>query len=213
MPQNLRPTESRVIHTLRAPARHATAQVAPNLTPQFRSQYDAWLGGRRPRRRAATLRIRVSDREANLMCACMCVSECVSIWIRNPWSLFVVCYLNIKQWETHCTHHTQTQGQTHTRTPDTPSVDDKQKIHFTQTLVLFKSEIHIHGRTDRQQTTGDTRHRARPLCQDQAEACVPALCALSLLSLLTFHALLNGVWLNIYHTLNSENSKCMKIWL
>lgn len=73
MPQNLRPTESRVIHTLRAPARHGTAQVAPNLTPQFRSQYDAWLGGRRPPRRAATLRIRVSDREANLMSPCMCV--------------------------------------------------------------------------------------------------------------------------------------------
>lgn len=177
MPQNLRPTESRVIHTLRAPARHGTAQVAPNLTPQFRSQYDAWLGGRRPRRRAATLRIRVSDREANLMCACMCVCVWVCIYL-NTKSLKPFCGLLFEYkavGNTLHTPHTDTGTDTHKHTPDTPSVDDKQKIHFTQTLVLFKSEIHIHGRTDRQQTTGDTRHRARPLCQDQAEACVPAL--------------------------------------
>lgn len=154
MPQNLRPTESRVIHTLRAPARHGPAQLEPNLTPQFHRQYDAWLGGRRPRRRAATLRIRVSDREANLMCACMCMCVCIYL---NTKSLKPFCGLLFEYKTVGNTLHTP-HTDTGTHTPDTPSVDDKQKIHFTQTLVLFKSEIHIHGRNNRQQTTHGTRY-------------------------------------------------------
>lgn len=151
------------------------------------------------------------------MCACVCASVCVSVCVciyLNTKSLKPFCGLLFEYKTVGNTPHTDTH--THARTPDTPWVDDKQKIHFTQTLVLFKSEIHIHGRRDRR--AGRQADNRQQTHGTRATTFAPGsgrgMCSSSsLLSLLTFHALLSVVSLNIYHTLNILADSIINYWI
>lgn len=151
------------------------------------------------------------------MCACVCVCIYLNTKSLKPFCGLLFEYKTVGN-TPHTDTHRHTHAHTHTLTPDTPWVDDKQKIHFTQTLVLFKSEIHIHGRRDRR--TGGQADNRRHTAQGTTFApgsgrgmCCSPVCAASLLSLLTFHALLSVGRLNIYHTLNILGDSIVNYWI